>query len=111
MIYNLYSVFDQKTRAFEQPFLAENDETAKRTFKRIIESVPMIKQHPADYDLFSVGSFDNSSAKINAQEIVQKIDNGLSLDNYVPTDDYNETSKKRNESPILASTESGNPTF
>ena len=78
MINNLYSIRDQKTQEFEQPFLSKTNETAKRTFGRILDSVPVMTQNPQDFDLYHVGDFSNETALVEPCT-VQLVTNGLSL--------------------------------
>ncbi|AXL15210.1 nonstructural protein [Microviridae sp.] len=104
---NLYSIYDQKTRVFDQPFLAENDATAQRMFERIQQSVPLMKEHPSDFDLYYVGQFDSEDGLIKPTQTVQKIINGLSFTE-IPSKEnpFNEKTTIRNETSVQSGAES-----
>ena len=63
MISPLYSVRDIKTGSYDAPFPSTNSDTARRYFGRVIEQVPLMREHPQDFELYQVGSFDNDSGK------------------------------------------------
>lgn len=59
---NLYSIYDRQTQSYGNPWMAENDNTAKRAFERLAAD-PNTDLHfrPKDYELFAVGFFDEES--------------------------------------------------
>lgn len=62
MIVKYYSVFDTKVGAFMPPFAARSDGEAMRSFGDAIgDGKSQFAAHPEDYQLFYVGSFDDSS--------------------------------------------------
>lgn len=62
MIKNLYSVYDSKAKTFCNPFVSQNDQTALRDFAYAANDVSTpIGQHPTDYSLFRLASFDDES--------------------------------------------------
>lgn len=62
MMYQAYSVFDTKAVAFAIPFFLPRNEVAIRAFRDALRdpSHPMA-QHPEDYELFHVGSWDDNA--------------------------------------------------
>lgn len=62
MIYRCYAVRDLKAAAFAPPFFIQVDAVAIRTFADAQNdpSHPM-SRHPADYELFHIGEFDDES--------------------------------------------------
>lgn len=61
MIYNMYTVYDEKAEAFLQPFFMEKDAMAIRA---IIDCVSdpghRFCQHASDFTLFRIGKFDSN---------------------------------------------------
>lgn len=72
----LYAVYDQKTRTFDAPFTAQNEQTAVRTFSRVLSSIPLMKDHPSDFDLYRVGTYHSTTGRVDPDDVVQKIING-----------------------------------
>lgn len=58
----LFSIFDDVAQEFGQPFLSNNDESAKRIAFNSFGNDD--KLHVEDYTLYCVGSFDVESAVI-----------------------------------------------
>jgi len=65
---NLYSVYDTQTRMYGTPWIAENDNTAKRAFERIAAD-PSTDIHfrPKDFELCHVGYFDEDSGAFESE--------------------------------------------
>lgn len=65
MLIRLYSIFDRVARVYADPFVSINDATAARSFT-IAQSSPdtMLYAAPQDYQLWYLGSMDNSSGDI-----------------------------------------------
>ncbi len=65
MIVQLYSVYDVKTRVYSPPVCCHNDGHAERVFTNVFSDPNhMASKYPEDFKLFSVGSFDDSTAII-----------------------------------------------
>lgn len=63
MIYNVYSLFDQKANVFSQPFFCVNHSVALRSFgQAATDSSTQISRTPSDFSLFHIGAFDDSDA-------------------------------------------------
>lgn len=76
MRHDLYAIYDQKTRTFDAPFMAQNEETAVRTFSRVLQSIQLMKEHPGDFDLYKIGSYHTTTGRIDPDDVVQKVING-----------------------------------
>jgi len=69
MITSIYSVHDSKAACFCTPFYSENNATAIRAFTYAAnDATQPIGQHPSDYTLFLIGSFDNDKGQITPVE-------------------------------------------
>lgn len=67
MLTRFYTLFDIKTQYYLPPFTAHNDGDAARQIQMILRKGNNIyAQYPEDYNLYEVGSFDDSTGKINA---------------------------------------------
>lgn len=65
MIIKMFSIRDSKAEAFLQPFFSQNRNTAIRAFENTVNlSDNPMNQHPEDYHLFEVGSFDQASGEV-----------------------------------------------
>lgn len=66
MILNLYAVKDEKS-GFDKVFASLNDAYAQREFSLAVkDSNSMFNHFPADYSLYSLGSFDTKDGSIVA---------------------------------------------
>lgn len=68
MLIRLYSVYDRVAQIYAEPFTAVNDATAARSFT-IAQASPesMLYAAPADFQLWYLGSIDNSSGNFMCQ--------------------------------------------
>lgn len=57
---NLYSVYDTIAGVFNKPFVEHNDDTAKRAFQASASEQP----HLADYSLYHLGYYDDTTGEI-----------------------------------------------
>lgn len=64
----VYAIYDIKTQVFYPPFLAANDEHAGRLLHQTIRRQPNgeFAEFPADYQAFRIGTFDDSTAMMEA---------------------------------------------
>lgn len=57
-----YSVFDDKVSCFNTPFFSPSEGAAVRSFGDLTnDSRSTVRQHPADYHLYFVGTFDEDT--------------------------------------------------
>ncbi|QXP08380.1 MAG: nonstructural protein [Arizlama microvirus] len=65
---NLYSIFDKQTMQYGNPWIAENDNTAKRAFERLASDKNTdVSFRPSDFELYAVGYFDEESGLFQSQ--------------------------------------------
>lgn len=122
MINKMFTIHDTKAKAYLPPFFLPEEGMAIRTFSQCINS----KEHqfgrsPADYNLFLIGTFDDTTATVSLAN-VQSLGNGVEFkisaqpDNLevpnTPEVASNGTSDEEkpisNEAPVLTGAQSGN---
>ena len=58
----IYTVFDNLAESHATPFFAVNDDVARRSFVDLVaDPRTTVAQHPDDFILFCVGSFDSET--------------------------------------------------
>lgn len=78
MILKMYAIYDSKALAFLPPFFMHNDSVAKRIFQdTVLDPASQFHKHPEDYTLFCVGTFEDSTAKI--EPLAQALNLGLAM--------------------------------
>ncbi len=61
----IYTVYDSKAEAYMQPFYQKTAGLALRDFQAAANSEKSsISQHPADFTLFEIGSYDERTGKV-----------------------------------------------
>lgn len=66
MIVKVFSVYDSKVEAYIQPFFMQSRGQAIRAFGDTAADVSTnIGKHPADFTLFELGEFDDTTAKFD----------------------------------------------
>lgn len=65
---NIYTIYDQKAKAYLQPFFLTSDGQAIRMFMDNINSKDenTISNHPADYTLFKIGHYNDHDGHIES---------------------------------------------
>ena len=64
------SIFDRKAGSWSFPCQADNKATALRMFADLVsDNRTLVGQHPEDFDLFVVGSFDLSTGTVCADKV------------------------------------------
>lgn len=82
----IYSVYDAAAEAFLRPFFAPNDKLAIRAFAdTVADPTHDFARHHADYTLFRLGEFDQSSGKITVEPTPKNL--GLATTYLVRSDD------------------------
>ena len=63
----LYSIYDKKMHTFAAPFLCPNSAVAQRSLMDFLRSpsAELYVNHPADFCLVEIGSFDTSTGKLS----------------------------------------------
>lgn len=78
MMYDVFSVHDEKAAAFLPPFILPNEAMAKRVFADCINSdTHQFGANPADYTLFRLGQFDDNSAEFLLERTKHSLGNGV----------------------------------
>lgn len=74
MLLNIYSIYDNKAKAFSSPFYMQNDEVAKRVF-HIMANNPESDyyHHPDDFILYHIGAFEDGTAAITQIDPIQNL--------------------------------------
>lgn len=68
MKFRVFSVFDSKAKAFVPPFVLPEVGMAVRTFKDCAnDKAHAFGKNPADYSLFSLGSWDDHSGSFTSE--------------------------------------------
>ena len=69
MLIRLYSIYDRVACVYADPFVSVNDATAARSFT-LAQSSPdtMLFASPQDYQLWYIGSLDNTSGELLAYD-------------------------------------------
>jgi hypothetical protein len=79
MIVNVYTIYDSKSKAYAQPWMAPNHSTAFRNCTKACmpgSNNPCI-DFPADYTLFCVGTFDELTGLIEGFQAHENLGNFL----------------------------------
>jgi hypothetical protein len=65
MVKKMFSVFDEKSDAFLQPFFLDTIGQAVRAITDcVIDSNHQFSRHPSDYTLFLLGEFDDATGSV-----------------------------------------------
>lgn len=81
MMFRVFSVFDDKAKAFLPPFFLPEVGEAVRAFRSAINDSAghEFSKYPADYTLFLIGQFDGNSGRLIPSEAIEALVNGLLL--------------------------------
>lgn len=64
----VYSVLDVGTSHYHSPYVARNDVEARRIFESLgSKGDSLLVKYPEDYQLFRIGSFDDSDGALEGQ--------------------------------------------
>jgi hypothetical protein len=70
----MFSVYDQKARAFCTPFFCPNEHVALRAFTSSAnDQTTEIGRYPTDFSLFALGSFDDATGAFDIKSEPQHI--------------------------------------
>lgn len=62
-----FSIFDEKASAYNLPFFYPQVPLAVRAFTDMLQNPnSVVSRHPADFSLYSIGSFDDNSGKLES---------------------------------------------
>ena len=78
MLYRIFSIHDSKLGAFNQPFFAPNAAVALRSFSDACQDANSpYARHPSDFNLFDLGTFDDSVAGFTLHTAPKQIGSAL----------------------------------
>jgi len=70
MVFNVYSVFDEKALVFAPPFLMVHDGEALRAFGDAVgDPKSKLAAHPGDFKLFRLGTFNDVTGKMESLDM------------------------------------------
>lgn len=80
-VYKMCSVLDMVAQQYGRPFFAVSEGSAIRGFSDEInrQSDSVLYQHPADFQLFMLGEFDDESASLVLHDTPKLLVNGSAL--------------------------------
>lgn len=91
MNHRIFSIFDDKAKAFLPPFVLPNEAMAVRVFSDMCNSDShQFGVHPSDYTLFDLGEFDDCLGQLNgdtARAVVNGLLTVVSKPSFVPASD------------------------
>lgn len=74
----IFTVYDEKAKAYLPPFFMNQEGQARRTFGDCINSDKHnFGQHPSDYTLFCLGTFEDDDATHQLKSAPQSLGNGV----------------------------------
>lgn len=66
---SIFTVYDNKAKAYLQPFFSKTEGTAIREIRTVVNNPDnFMSQHSEDYSLFHIGEYDEISGKITASD-------------------------------------------
>ena len=79
---HIFTVYDQKAKAYLPPFFLPKPEMALRVFTDCVnDPTHAFGKHPADYTLLQIGDFDDTSGEIIPIAVPISIGNGVEFIN------------------------------
>lgn len=78
MLLKVFSVFDNASEAYMQPFFMQTKGQAIRSFQDAVNSESHeFSKHAEDYTLFELGDYDDSNAQFNMYEAPRALGNAV----------------------------------
>lgn len=78
MLHKVFAIHDVKAGAYLQPFFAMSRGTAIRAFSdHARDASTPVGQHPEDYTLFELGTFDDHDAHFDLLDIAEPLGKAL----------------------------------
>jgi hypothetical protein len=74
---NIYSIYDEDAKAYLQPFFTQNHGIAIRVFSDNVNGKDnQIANHPHKFTLFHIGTYNDSTAKIDSLKTPKSLGKG-----------------------------------
>lgn len=68
-MYKIFTIYDSKADAFHQPFFSQTTASGIRAFEGVVNKPETpFHQHPADYTLFEIGSWNELDGTIDLHQ-------------------------------------------
>jgi len=69
MLIKMFVIYDVKAQFYNKPFYCQNDNVALRAFTDLANDKDTdVGKHPTDFILFSVGTYEDTTAEIKSTE-------------------------------------------
>lgn len=108
MIHKIFTIYDEKAKAYLPPFFLPESGQAIRSFSNCINSNDhQFSKNPEDYTLFTLGTFDDNSSILEPYAL-KSLGNGVQFINTPDQDPPDNETKIGNDAPILTGAGSGN---
>lgn len=89
---NVFSAYDEKAQVFLQPMFLVHQQEAVRSFKdEVAKPNSMLGRHPEDFKLYKLGSYNDSTGKLESLDVPELINNAT---------DFVETTSKKEEEEV-----------
>ncbi len=117
MIHKIFTIYDEKARAYLTPFFLPESGMAVRTFADCVNSEShQFGKHPSDYTLFTLGVWDDSDATLNFHDRSLSLGNGVEFIQRQPQENPDNAGNLQkaifenigDDPPVLTSPEGGN---
>lgn len=80
MEHKMFTIRDTKGEIFHKPFFNNSHGEAERNFRELTkDEKSMISKYPEDYDLYFLGTYDDSTGKMTSLETPQHIVKAVNL--------------------------------
>lgn len=77
MQHKIYTIYDTKSEAYLQPFFLKTHGLAVRTFTDCVNDPKhQFGRHPADYNLFFLGDFEDTTSEWTIEKTPQNLGKG-----------------------------------
>jgi len=108
MIHKIFTIYDEKAKAYLPPFFLPESGMALRSFKDCINSNDhQFGKNPEDYTLFTLGHYNDAEASISPHA-PKTLGNGLTFLNPDPLPESQNETTIGNDAPIRPGAISGN---
>lgn len=85
MIQRAYTIFDIKALQYYPPFFASTDGAAVRNVKDLVNDMnTQVGRHPADFQLFCIGTYDDSNAHFEPLHPLKHVVDAVALVTIAP---------------------------
>ncbi len=117
MMHRMFTIYDEKAKAYLPPFFLPESGMAIRAFADCINSdAHQFGKHPSDYTLFTLGGWDDTSAELNLLNRSLSLGNGVEFIEQSHPENQNDAGNIQkaifenigDDPPVLAGPEGGN---